>query len=322
MAKRFKFITILTAVLGLAFLFMACGGSGGGDSVTYEGSTDPAVADSTTAPTLAEYGIGVLEAGFPLATPFVVPPQGMMPVSLSAQPLAWAAETTVTIPVPAEAVYAGSDYDSKYGTGTADINGTMTLYLGADSAAANTWEILYGELDGSIVFDDFSIGDEPSLTGTVTVPYGQFMFTGDAIFLVSTMSIPDDPGFLLWELLEMTFTSISVSEGSESWSLGEGDWYMEVSPGSSVSLDIYSMTVEYDGSTYKLEDTNLYVEFNESAPTALEAAVPLAVPSQTTFYITGIGEDCGIFYHPVLGVIYFSGELTESEPPVTLQRAN
>ena len=41
MAKRIQFITILTAALGLAFLFMACGGGSGGGDVTYEGSTDP-----------------------------------------------------------------------------------------------------------------------------------------------------------------------------------------------------------------------------------------------------------------------------------------
>ena len=117
MPKRFQFITILAAVLGLAFLFMACGGSGGGSSVTYNGSTDPAVADSTTAPTLAEYGIGSVEAGFPLASPFAAQPPEMMPGSLAAQPLAAAYQTTVTISVPSEAVINGIDY-SPSGSGS------------------------------------------------------------------------------------------------------------------------------------------------------------------------------------------------------------
>ena len=318
MAKRFKFITILTAVLGLAFLFMACGSGGGGGDVTYEGSTDPAVADSTTAPTLAEFAMGITEAGFPLATPFVTPPSGSIPTALSAQPLiAWDFTTTVILPVPDGAIIYGSEY-SPMGTGTADINGTLTMLVGnSDSAAADTWYVISAELDGSIEFDAFRTEEGPDLTGTATVPYARFYFEGPAEFSASAGNFtdtPDNPGTIVWQEVEMTFTSITVSDEGDSWTLGEGDWSMEISPGISVDLDINSQTVEYDGSTYKLEDTNLFVEFSESAPTALEAAVPLA-GSQTTFYITGIGEDCGIFYHPVLGVIYFSGELTEMEPP-------
>lgn len=319
MAKRFQFITILTAALGLAFLFMACGGSGGGSSVTYNGSTDPANADSTTAPTLAEYGIGIVEAGFPLVTPFVTPPSGGAPASLSAQPLvAYAFTMTVILPVPDEAIIYGDEY-GPMGSGTADINGTLTMLVGNSvSALADTWYVVNGKLDGSLDFDGFRTEEGPDISGTATVPYASFYFDGPAEFSASAGNFtdtPDNPGTIVWQEVEMTFTNITVSDEGESWSLGEGDWYMEISPGSSVSLDIYSQTVEYDGSTYKLEDTNLFVQFNESVPVALEAAVPLADPSQTTFYITGIGEDCGIFYHPVLGVIYFSGELTEEDPP-------
>jgi hypothetical protein len=308
MSKHFQVVISIVAALALAFMFVACGGSssGGGD-VTYSGSTDPAVADSTTAPTLAEYGIGVLEAGFPLAGPFATPPPGIILTSLSAKPLVVYAETTtVTIPFPPEAVYDGADYDD-VGTGSLDLNGDLTLYLGTYSAGADTWEIAYAEMDGSIVFNNFRVDDGPAVTGRVTVPFAQFQFSGEALFEMSSMSIPDDPGFPIWQLLQMTFTNITVSDGGESWSLGEGDWEMEVLFDSYVSLDINSMTVEYQGDTYKLEDTNLYVESGE--------VVPLAVGSWTDYTISGVDADNGTFYHPELGVIYFSGDLNEEDPP-------
>lgn len=312
MAKRYQLTVIVTAVLGLMFLFMACGGSGGGGGdVTYSGSTDPAVADSTTATILAEYGMGALEAGFPLAGPFVAPPPGLAMTSLSVQPLADPVHiTTVTIPVPAEAVYDGSDYDGTFGTGTADLNGSLTLNLGNNIAAdANTWFVIDGELDGSIVFDDFRVEEGPAITGKITVPYSVFQFSGDANFLMSTMSIPDDPGFIVWQDMDITFTNITVSEEGDSWSLGEGDWSMMITPGSSVDLDINSMTVKYDGSTYKLEDTNLYVEFSEIVPLVIEN------DTQTDITIAGIGYKAGAFYHPDLGRIWFLGTLHEESPP-------
>ena len=310
MAKRYQLIISVTAVLGLMFLFMACGGSSGGGSVTYSGSTDPAVADSTTATTLAEYGMGAVEAGFPVASPFLAPPPGPVPGALSAQPLAPNFNTTVTIPVPSGAVYDGSDYDSTYGTGTADINGSMLLYLNNTiSATADTWNVIDGELDGSIVFNDFRAGEGPDISGTVTVPYATFEFSGDASFLMSTMEIIDDPGFPVWAELDITFTNITVSDEGESWSLGEGEWNMEISPGISVNLDIYSQSVKYEGSTYKLEDTRLYVEFGEY--------IPLAIPTvyTTDITISGIDYKAGTFYHPELGVLEFGGIIHEEDPP-------
>jgi len=314
MAKRFQFIISVSTVLGLMFLFMACGGGGGSDSVTYNGSNDPAVADSTTAATLVEYALGATEAGFPLVTPFVTPPPGMVFTTLSAQPLAPGATTTVTIPVPPQAVYGGSAYDGTYGTGTADLNGSLTLYLSAESALANTWSVISGELNGSIVFDNFRTEEGPGISGTVTVPSSTFYFSGEALFEMSTMSIPSDPGFPVWQELEMTFTNIAVSEDQDSWSLGEGDWYLQKA-GDSVTLDIYSVTVEYDGSTYKLEDTELNVQAG-MVPAALGAAQPLiVVPDTINFQFSGITTSNGTFYHPDLGVTYFSGDLTESDPP-------
>jgi len=309
MLKCFKVSISIAAVLGLMFLFMACGGSSsGGGSVTYSGSTDPAVADSTNATFLAEGAFGILQGGFPLAGPFVTPPPGIIITSLSAKPLVVYAETTtVTIALPPEAVYHGADYDDFYGTGSLDLNGDLTLHLGTYSAGADTWEIAYAEMDGSIVFDNFRVDDGPAVTGRVTVPFAQFQFSGEALFEMSSMSIPDDPGFPIWQLLQMTFTNITVSDGGESWSLGEGDWEMEVLFDSYVSLDINSMTVKYQGDTYKLEDTNLYVESGE--------VVPLAVGSYTDYTISGIDAENGTFYHPELGVIYFSGYVYEENPP-------
>ena len=131
MGKQIRAFISITAVITLAFMFMACGGSSsGGDDIVYEGSTDPAVADSTTAPTLAEYGIGSVEAGFPLVAPFAAQPPEMMPASLAAQPMFAMHITTVTIALPPEASYYGSDYDSEYGTGIAELGGMLTLSLG------------------------------------------------------------------------------------------------------------------------------------------------------------------------------------------------
>ena len=327
MAKRFQLPVFVTVSLGLMFLFMACGGSsGGGGDVVYEGSTDPAVADSTNATVLAEYGIGSLEAGFPLAGPFVTPPPEKVRV-LSAEPLIPYWETTVTVDVPSEAVYYGNDYDSKYGSGTADIDGSMTMVLGNNTAAdANTWYIVEVELDGSIYFDDFCTGDQPAITGRVTIPYGLFTFSGNAAFLLSTMEIPDDPGFPIWEEVLMTFTKISVTDGEESWSLGEGEWEMTLFAGSWVDLDIISMTVGYQGDTFKLEDTNLYVEMNDDPPqpAALRVrAVPAFMGTEYTIInISGIDYKAGTFYHPDLGVIEFAGNLLESDPPGDLVEGN
>lgn len=317
MKKRYQFVVSVPAVIGLMFLFMACGSGGGGD-VTYDGSTDPAVADSTNATVLAEYGMGSLEAGFPLADPFVIPPPGLMSRGLAAEPLVADFTTTVTIDVPSEAVYYGSDYDSKEGSGTADINGTMELFLGNNIAAdANTWFIIEGELDGSIVFDDFSTGGGPALTGTVTVPYGVFEFSGDADFLMSTMEIAGDPGFPVWQELEMTFADLGVSDDGDSWSLGEGDWVMSITTGSSVDLEINSMTVEYDGQTYKVEDTSLSVGFGELEPDALSApAVPTLIGIEyTDISISGIDYKAGTFFHPDLGEFQMAGNLREEDPP-------
>jgi len=301
---------ILSAVF-LMFSVMACGGGSSSDDVAYGGETEPAVADSTTAATLTEYAMGVMEAGFPLAQPFVEPPP-MMPGSLSAQPLAWAATTTVTIPTPDDAVIAGTDY-SLDGTGTAKLNGTLTLYLGADSDEAETWNIIDGALEGDIFFDDFSTDGGPAVSGKVTVPYAFFYFTGSGQFNITDMEFTGDPGMPDWRNVEMTFTKITVSDDGDSWYLGEGDWELEIEPGMSADLDIYSLAVEGEGSTYKLEDTNVTVTFDTLLTPTIEFE---PATDRTTINIAGTeGADNGAFYHPELGLIYFSGELTEEDPP-------
>ena len=90
---------------------------------------------------------------------------------------------------------------------------------------------------------------------------------------------------------------------------------MVIDPGNSVTLDIYSQTVENDGDTYKLEDTSLYVQFGALVRSGLSVAEPLVVPEETNFLISGIDALNGAFYHPVLGLIYFAGDLTEESPP-------
>ncbi len=314
MSVKVRSTILIMIALMFTFILFACGG-GGSDSLTYDGSTDPAVADSTTAAVLAEYSMGMIEAGFPLATPFVTPPPGLMMKSLAAEPLVASALTTVTIPVPGDAIIYGADY-SEAGTGTADLNGTLTLFLGAESADAATWDIIDGEIDGSIVFAGVRTDDGPTLSGRVTVPYGAFFFVDDGQINILSGEFTEDPGPPVWTEVEMTFSNLTVSEGDESWSLGEGDWYLQNAPGSEASLDIYSMTVEYDSSTYKLEETNVTVGFSSGEPEAL-AAESLAEPSsQTQISVSGTDEtDNGTFYHPELGVIYFSGDIYETDPP-------
>jgi hypothetical protein len=314
MVKRSKLFVSIFAALALALMFMACGGSssGGGD-VTYSGSTDPAVADSTTAATLAEYGMGATEAGFPLAQMFIVPPEVIL-TGLAAQPqAAYTYTTRLLIPVPAEAVIDGSDY-SGGGAGTAELGGTLNLFMGNNiSADADTWTIIDVEHVGTIAFDGFRVDEGPALDGTVTVSSGIFIFSGIADYSVYQANFVSDPGFPLWQAVDMTFTNVTLSEGGESWSLGEGDWSMEISLGNWVDIDINSQTVEYDGSTYKVEDTNLYVEFSEMIPAAIpQIVVPV---DETSITISGTVSDNGAFYHPVLGLIYFSGSIYEEDPP-------
>ena len=303
--------SILTlAVVLIAFSLMACGGSsGGGDATTYTGSTDPATADSTTAAVLAEYGMGSVEAGFPLAQAFVVPLPSD-PNGLSAQPLADPFNTVVTVPVPGDAVIEGSEYGSG-GSGTARITGEMTLYLhNSYSAVADTWYIAEAELNGEIVFTGYNIEEgEPAITGTVTVPSGFFWFSNEGVqFSLSEGDFLDNPGFPIWSEVTMAFTEIDLAEGSDLWTLGEGDWDLQIELGYGASLDINSMTVEYESQTYKLEDTNVTVTFGDIRQ--------IIEPDSTSIQISGTGEnENGTFYHPTLGVTYFSGLLLEQDPP-------
>lgn len=300
MKRRMRTTFCLLTAFALAFSFMACGGGGGGgsDAVTYSGNTDPAVADSTNAVTLADYSLGVMQAGSPLADAFLALPSSV-PTSLAVQSLsvvpleAYAATTTVTIPVPAEAILYGNSY-SEAGTGAADLNGSLTLYLGADSAEAATWYVTRGSLNGSIVYSGFSTDSGPTMTGTVSVSDGGFYFYGSGQFDMPSMSFLDDPGDIVWNNYgDLTFSNIAVSYGSDSWSLGQGDWRIDVAAGSGLEIDIYSMTVEYAGSTYRYENT--YQDYSRTSRSFSGPYVD--IPHAT-------------FYHPVLGKIWLSANLT------------
>ena len=319
MKRNLKTTFCLLTAFALAFSFVACGGGGGSDAVTYSGSSDPAVADSTTAAALAEYSMGVIEAGIPLGMVFITPPPGGAPTALSAVPLVgWS--TSITIPVPAEAVIYGADYGMG-GSGSADINGTMTLFLSnVISEFANTWNVDYGVLDGSIIFNNYSIDGEVALNGKATVPYGNFAFSGEAEFSMSDNDFTGDPGLPVWGEVELTFTNIQASVEGESWSLGEGEWGLEeISPGSGAGIYIVSMTVKYEGSTYKLEDTYIEVDISSDAIEAPGAVVPqgiIIIPTETTtVIISGTELENGLFYHPDLGKVWFSGTIYDNDPP-------
>jgi len=288
------------AVIGTVILmltFIACGGSGGGSDVTYNGSTDPAVADSSTSTTLTEYGLGVVQAGSPLAEAFLAEPE-MVPTALAAGAVPLGAYTTLTIPVPPDAVIDGEGYNMG-GSGTATLKGTMTLYVNAASAESNTWNVEYGVLHGSIVFNGFSVNGGPTLTGTVTVPDGGFYFSGEAVYSLSDGNFTSDPGLPMWSEVAMTFTNLTVSTGDDSWSLGEGDWFMELSPGEGAYIYINSMTVLYDGSAYKLEDAQLTINL---------------YPGEGTEYdIAGDSNDYATFYHPALGKVWFDASVGVGE---------
>jgi len=128
--------------------------------------------------------------------------------------------------------------------------------------------------------------------------------------------ILDDPGFIAWTEVDLTFTNLTASVEGDSWSLGEGEWSIAVGEGGA-DIDIISMTVGYEGSAYKLEDTNIQVMNSDMVPTAL-AAEPLGPPpptSRTTITIMGIDYKAGVFYHPGLGKIWFRGTIVEDSPP-------
>lgn len=290
-------ILVLIMVL-FTFSVVACGGGSSSDSVTYSGSTDPAVADSTTAATLGEYDMGSLEAGLPVVSPFVMAPASSQ-AAISAQPQAWTFETTMVMPLPAEAMLYGSDYDEA-GTGTGDLNGTLTLTLGSEDAEATTWYIDHGELNGNIVFDGFTPDGGPTVSGKVTIPSGTFYFAGADVGVdIGTGEWLNEPDVLVWLEVDMTFSNLTVTDEGDSWSLGQGILYLKNNPGIAASLDIESQTIEYDGDTYKVEDTNLYVDIEEG---------------YVVFSISGTGiDENGTFYHPVLGVTWMSGAIAETD---------
>ena len=292
-------------VVSLAALIIspiACGGGGGGSSAvtTYDGNTDPAVVDSTTATPLAQSGLRSASAGFPVVQVFFMEEPGAAPAAapLAAQPLALGPGTTVLMPIPSDVVIYGADLG---GGGTLTLAGTVSLWVEDLSAGGMTWTVTDATMNGSVTFDEYYNGsDGPEITGTVTVTDTTVIFSNSPVeYSMVTQDFLGDPGFPMFTDVAITFSSLNVGTGVDSYSLGEGD--MEFTLDSSfVDLVIISLTAEDDDESYKIEDGQVYVSFG---------------PSGEDITIDGYVGDYATVYHSTLGKFYFYADFTEEDPP-------
>jgi hypothetical protein len=302
-----KSITLMAAFV-LLLASVGCGG-GGGDSVTYNGNTDPAVADSTTATPLAQAGLNASSAGFPVVQAFFTQEPGAesSAASLAAQPLVAYDGTYVTVQIPSGAVIDGAAMGG--GDGTMTLAGTITMWVEDRSAGGTTWTIststANATMNGTVKFNGYYNGiggPEEMITGTVTVADTSLEFSNAPIEFPSA-----DIGSVLEDYVELpiftdiaiTFTHLTVGTGSDSYSLGEGDMEFTLAP-PYIDLNIYSLTAEGGGESYHLEDTNVYVEF---------------ISDGDDITVQGIESDYATVFHPTLGQFYFYAELTEEDPP-------
>ena len=84
--NAFRIFILMTALAALALPFGCGGGGSGSGSVTYDGNTDPAVADSTTSTALAQSALNAIGSVFPTVQ-VLFPGEGSEPTSLSAESL-------------------------------------------------------------------------------------------------------------------------------------------------------------------------------------------------------------------------------------------
>lgn len=295
--KARKFVTILAVAAFSASLLMACGGSDGAatlGAVTYDGSTDPAVADSTTATPITQNALDSVASGFPVVQSlFMSDPGSASPAVAQA---VYAYTGTYVMPIPAEAIVYGD-------MGTMLPTGNLTLHVGSDTNG-DTWTVLTTTMNGTMVFDGFTNEtDGETVTGAVGVTNANIMWSNDpVIYSVSEQDFTGDPGMFFITYANLTFSNLTVDAGTaDAYSLGGGD--LEVSLFSdNADVTINMLTVEHDGETSKVEDTNVNVFF-------------MSNPDGDQITISGIDADYGVVYDSTYGWIYFSANLTEERPP-------
>lgn len=299
MKKNLTTTLSILMVLAMAFSFIACGGGGSSSVLTYDGNTDPAVADSTTATPLAQAGLNSAAAGFPVVQAFFMEEPGAEPAA--AQPLVAYDGTFVTIQIPSDAVIDGAYLG---GDGTMTLAGTVTMWVQEVSAGAVTWTVTDAVMNGTVTFDGYYNGAgsvEEQLTGTVTVTDTDIVFSNDPVEfpLADIGSIQDYIDFPIFTDVAITFTHLTVGTGADSYSLGEGD--LEFALGEfDVEVYINTLTVSFGGETYKIVDGLIYVAFG---------------PDGVDIMIGGIDidSDYATVYHPTLGMFYFYASFFEDD---------
>jgi len=293
-------VMVPIVLLGLMIVQIGCGGGGSSsDSVNYNGSNDPAVADSTTATPLAQTGLNASSAGFPVVQAFFMEDPGAEPVSV--QPLADYAGTDVTLQIPSDAVFDGADMGG--GEGTMKLAGSLLLWVEDRSAGGMTWTIANATMNGSITFNGYYNGMgsvEEQLAGTVAVTDTSVIFSNDPVEFPLTDLGPAIVNYLdlpTFTDIAVTFTDLTVGTGADSYSLGEGD--LEISLGSSgVDVVINSLTAEGGGESYKIEDGHINVSFTLDGDDIV---------------IDGSASDYMTVYHSTLGMFYFYASFIEDD---------
>ena len=288
------------AVFILLLASIGCGGGGSSSAVTtYDGNTDPAVADSTTATPLAQAGLDASSAGFPVVQAFFMEEPVAAPV---AAPLAPGYDGTyVIMQIPSDAIIDGADLGG--GGGTMTLAGSILMWVEDRSAGGATWTIANATMNGSITFNGYYNGmgsTEEQLTGTVSVSDTSVVFSNDPVEIPLAdigPAIVNYIDFPIFTDVAITFTHLTVGTGADSYSLGEGD--MEITLGVGyVDVIVNSLAAEGGGESVKLEDSQVYVLFGPGG-------ADITIEGDVDYYAT--------VYHSTLGKFYFHAAIIEDD---------
>jgi len=304
--KARKLVMILAVAAFSASMLMACGGSDGAatlGAVTYDGSTDPAVADSLTATPITQNALESVASAFPVVQSMFMGGSSGQPTAaraaIEAQPLAAAYTTTVTMAIPAEAVVDGY-------VGTMLPTGALTLELGSDTFPSDTWTVTQTTMNGNMVFNGFSNEmDGETVTGTTGISNANIIWPGGpVVYSLSAQDFTGDPGMFAITYANITFSNLTIDAGTaDAYKLGGGDLEVSMFP-DSVELAINTLTAEYDGETSKVEDTFVDVDFTSNPGGEVDIIT-----------IAGLDATYGVVYHQTHGWIYFSASLTDEHTP-------
>jgi hypothetical protein len=311
-------VLLAVSLFSLALLAGCLGGGGGGSSsFNYNGNTNPAVADSTQVIGFAQ---GVYQSTFlagAVGQFFMNEDEGD---SLSAVPQICAAGTqTVAFPIPSNAVIDGTEFG---GSGTLTFSGT--LYLDLICPVGTEWLIDDTNMVGQLAFDGFAFDDDggPALDGTINVSESSLFFSNLPNFDDSIMDfVPSEMGDIIWNTASLDFDQLTISFGSDSFTMGEADWEIDRTDDPDLWLKVYSLAVDTTDGPARLEDTGIalftgsYMPFGSPSPTPID---------YVDIYLNGTDSQWGTFYHGEYGYLYFrtEGNLREEDPPNDLVDGN